>query len=65
MPDRGVDFGLRRVDYVLAVPGNPGRWLAVVSSTLGAGQPDDQIALLLTSLFDAMMSTFRWGWADI
>jgi hypothetical protein len=51
------------VDYVLAAPGNPGRWLAIVFSTLGAGNPDDQIAVLLTGLFDAIMSTFRWGWA--
>jgi len=62
IPGKGVDSGSRRVDYVLAVPGNPDRWLAVAFSTLGAGDPDDQIAVLLTSLFDAMMSTFRWGW---
>jgi hypothetical protein len=63
IPGQGVDSGSRRVDYVLAVPGHPDRWLAVAFSTLGAGSPDDQVAVLLTSLFDAMMSTFRWGWA--
>lgn len=63
IPGEGVDSGSRRVDYVLAAPGNPGRWLAIVFSTLGAGNPDDQIAVLLTGLFDAIMSTFRWGWA--
>jgi len=60
-PAGDVRHGSRRVDYVLPVPGDPARWLAVVFSTLGAGNPDDQVALLLTSLFDAMMTTFRWG----
>jgi hypothetical protein len=60
VPEKGVDVGSRRVDYILAVPRNPGRWLVVTFSTLGAGHPDDQIALLLTNLFDAIMSTFRW-----
>ncbi len=61
LPARDVEHGSRRVDYVLPVPGDPARWLAIVFSTLGGGDPEDQVAVLLTSLFDAMMSTFRWG----
>lgn len=60
-PDSSIEVASRRVTYVVAAPGNPGRWLVVTFSTLGGGDPEDQIALLLTSLFDAMMSTFRWG----
>jgi len=63
-PDRAADFASRLVDYVLPVPGRPGRWLAVAFSTLGGGSPDDDIAGLLTELFDAIMSTFRWGWEN-
>jgi hypothetical protein len=37
------------------------RWVAVYFSTLGGGNPDDQVAALLTTLFDAMMTTFRWA----
>lgn len=59
-PDDGIDFGSRRVDYVVPVPGRPGRWLAIAFSTFGAGDPGDRVAGLLTELFDAIMSTFRW-----
>jgi hypothetical protein len=54
------EFGAHQVDYVLSVPGTRDRWLAVYFATLGGGNPDDQVAALLTSLFDAMMTTFRW-----
>jgi hypothetical protein len=50
----------RCVDYMLPVPGRPGRWLTFAFSTLGAGNPDDHIAHLLTDLFDAIMLTFSW-----
>ena len=63
-PGDGVEFASRRVDYVLPVPGRPGCWLAISFSTLGGGDPDDEIARLLTELFDAIMSTFGWGWED-
>ena len=53
-------FGAHQVDYVLSVPGTRDRWLAVYFATLGQGNPDDQVAVLLTSLFDAMMTTFSW-----
>jgi hypothetical protein len=61
-PEHDVDFASRRVDYILPVPGRPSRWLAVAFSTLGGGSPEDDIAILLAELFDAVMSTFRWGW---
>ena len=60
-PDQGVEYGSRRVDYAVPVPGDAGRWLLFVFSTLGAGDPDDQVARMLVQLFDAMMSTFRWA----
>jgi hypothetical protein len=61
-PDPGQEFqyGSRQVTYTLAVPGNPGRWLLVAFSTIGAGDPDDDIARLLTALFESVMTTFRW-----
>jgi hypothetical protein len=49
------------VDYAVPVPGAAARWLLVAFSTLGAGDPDDQVARMLVQLFDAMMSTFRWA----
>jgi hypothetical protein len=60
-PDQGVEYGSRRVDYAVPVPGEDGRWLLFAFSTLGAGDPGDQVAGLLVQLFDAMMSTFRWA----
>jgi hypothetical protein len=62
-PEHEVPLGSRRVDYVLAVPECPGRWLMVTFSTLGDGDPEGQFAKILVDLFDAMMSTFRWSWA--
>jgi hypothetical protein len=59
-PGNGVEFGSRRVDYALSVPGDPHRWLLIAFSALGAGDPDDKFAKLLVELFDAIMSTFRW-----
>jgi hypothetical protein len=60
-PGQGIEYGSRRVDYAVPVPGDAGRWLLVAFSTLGAGDPDDEVARLLVQLFDAMMSTFRWA----
>jgi hypothetical protein len=59
-PAEGIEYGSRRVDYVLSVPGDPGRWLVVAFSALSAGDPDDKFAKLLVDLFDAIISTFRW-----
>jgi hypothetical protein len=58
--EKNEEFGVHQVDYVLSVPGTRDRWLAVYFATLGGGNPDDQVAALLTGLFDAMMTTFRW-----
>ena len=60
-PGQGIEYGSRRVDYAVPVPGDAGRWLLVAFSTLGAGDPDDQVARMLVQLFDAIMSTFRWA----
>jgi hypothetical protein len=64
IPDRGIETGAHHVDYILPVPGYAGRWLVIAFSTLGAGDPEDNVAFLLTGLFDAMMTTFRWRWAS-
>jgi hypothetical protein len=58
--DSGAEYGSRHVDYTIAVPGSPERWLLFAFSALGAGDPDDKLAKLLAELFDAIMSTFRW-----
>ena len=58
--EKPEEFGTHQVDYILSVPGTRDRWLAVYFATLGGGNPNDQVAALLTSLFDAMMTTFRW-----
>ncbi|HYZ55271.1 MAG TPA: hypothetical protein VE733_17465 [Streptosporangiaceae bacterium] len=65
-PDRARDiqYGSRHVDYTLAVPGDTRRWLVIAFSTIGAGDPGDDIAQLLTGLFDAVMTTFRWRHAQ-
>lgn len=60
-PSKQAGYPSRRVDYVLAVPGDPERYLAVAFSTLGGGDPDDSYAALLVELFDAIMSTWRWN----
>lgn len=62
-PAREIEYPSRRVDYVIAVPGAPGRYLLVAFSTLGGGDPDDELARMLVELFDAMMATWRWDWA--
>ena len=61
-PDEEIEERSRRVDYVVAAPGDPARWLAVAFSTLGGGDPEDDLASALVQLFDAVMSTFRWTW---
>ncbi|MEJ1200777.1 MULTISPECIES: hypothetical protein [unclassified Streptomyces] len=57
----GGELASRRVDYVVPVPADHGRWLGIVFSTLGAGDPEDAIADLFVELFDAMMTTFQWS----
>lgn len=60
---RGTPFAARHVDYALAVPDDPGRWLTVAFSTPGDGNPEGEFADLLVELFDAIMTTFRWRYA--
>lgn len=59
-PSRGIDYPSRRVEYILAVPGTADSWLVSSFSTVGGESADDQIAELLCTLFDAIMTTFRW-----
>lgn len=58
--EQGIAACSRRVDYLLPVPGNHGRWLIVTFSTPGDGDPDSECARLLVELFDSIMLTFRW-----
>lgn len=61
--DGVVDSSARHVDYVLPVPGEEGRWLAVNFSTAGNGDPGSEYARAHAELFDALMTTFRWEFA--
>lgn len=54
----GVDAAARGIDYLVAVPGRPGRWLAVSFTALVV--EDDDLTELLVELFDAVLTTFRW-----
>jgi hypothetical protein len=60
-----IDIGVpsRRISYVVAVPGAP-RWLTVVFSTVGDGEPTGEFADVLVALFDAMLTTFRFTERD-
>ncbi|MBY8876691.1 hypothetical protein [Actinacidiphila acidipaludis] len=60
-PDGEVDTRCRHVDYVLPVPGNGTRWLAVSHSTAGDGDPASDFTRALSDLFDAVMTTFQWA----
>lgn len=57
-----VDAGSRRVDYMMPLPGAGGRWLIAAFSTLGGGDPGDELSRVLVELFDAIMATFRWSY---
>ncbi|MDQ0715404.1 hypothetical protein QFZ55_004856 [Streptomyces luteogriseus] len=59
-PDRGAGLGSRRVEYIASVPDAPERWLAAVFSTVGGGDPRDELADALVEWFDAVMATLRW-----
>ncbi|MFJ8086340.1 hypothetical protein ACIQ6Y_38000 [Streptomyces sp. NPDC096205] len=61
-PEQGVELASRRVDYFVSVPGDPGRWFVAAFSTIGAGDPRDDLADALVEWFDALMTTFRWSW---
>ncbi|MFF1764319.1 hypothetical protein [Streptomyces sp. NPDC058249] len=61
-PERGVELASRRVEYLVAIPGDPSQWLVAAFSTIGAGSPRDDLADATVEWFDALMTTFRWSW---
>ncbi|MFJ6569835.1 hypothetical protein ACIQNU_20670 [Streptomyces sp. NPDC091292] len=42
------------------MPDDPGRWFVAAFSTVGGGDPRDDLADALVEWFDAVMATFRW-----
>lgn len=61
-PKRGAELASRRVDYLVSVPSDPSRWFVAAFSTIGAGDPRDDLADAMVEWFDALMTTFRWSW---
>lgn len=53
-------LAVRKVEYVTALPGDERRWVLVTFTTLGDGDVDSEATTLITELFDAMMTTWRW-----
>lgn len=60
-PAKGAELGSRRVEYILSVPGDPNRWFVAAFSTVGGGDPRDELAEALVEWFDAVMANFRWS----
>jgi hypothetical protein len=58
--DQGAGLGSRRVEYLVSVPEDPDRWFAAAFSTVGGGDPRDELADALVEWFDAVMATLRW-----
>lgn len=58
--DKGVELASRRVEYIVSVPDDPNRWFISAFSTVGDGDPRDDLAEALVEWFDAVMATFRW-----
>ncbi|KAB1142646.1 hypothetical protein F7R91_27990 [Streptomyces luteolifulvus] len=52
----------QRVDYVIPVPDDPGRWISINFSTPGDGDIDSEFTGVLVELFDAVVGTFRWSY---
>ncbi|KKD03922.1 hypothetical protein [Streptomyces sp. WM6386] len=52
----------RRVDYVVPVADDPGRWISINFSTPGDGDIDSEFTDVLVELFDAVVGTFRWSY---
>ncbi|AZM57820.1 hypothetical protein DMA15_21335 [Streptomyces sp. WAC 01529] len=59
-PAKGAELASRRVEYILSVPGDPDRWFVAAFSTVGGGDPRDELAEALVEWFDAVMANFRW-----
>ncbi|MFB7651974.1 MULTISPECIES: hypothetical protein [unclassified Streptomyces] len=51
-----------RVDYVIPVPDDPGRWISINFSTPGDGDLDSEFTGVLVELFDAVVTTFKWSY---
>lgn len=60
-PDKGVELASRRVEYIVSVPDDPDRWFVAAFSTVGGGDPRDELAEALVEWFDAVMATLRWS----
>ncbi|MEU5895945.1 hypothetical protein [Streptomyces venezuelae] len=60
-PEKGAELASRRVEYMVSVPGDPDRWFVAAFSTVGGGDPRDELAEALVEWFDAVMATFRWS----
>ncbi|MFI2616415.1 hypothetical protein [Streptomyces sp. NPDC018584] len=60
-PAKGAELPSRRVEYILSVPGDPDRWFVAAFSTVGGGDPRDELAEALVEWFDAVMANFRWS----
>ncbi|QES43199.1 hypothetical protein DEJ49_21390 [Streptomyces venezuelae] len=59
--EQGADLASRRVEYMVSVPGDPDRWFVAAFSTVGGGDPRDELAEALVEWFDAVMANFRWS----
>ncbi|MFC8817624.1 hypothetical protein [Streptomyces rochei] len=57
-----VALPTRRVDYVIPVPDDPGRWISINFSTPGDGDIKSEFTGVLVELFDAVVSTFKWSY---
>jgi hypothetical protein len=57
-----VALPTRRVEYVLPVADDPGRWISINFSTPGDGDLESEFTGVLVELFDAVVGTFRWSY---
>ncbi|WAZ23371.1 hypothetical protein STRCI_004710 [Streptomyces cinnabarinus] len=60
-PAKGAELASRRVEYIVSVPDEPDRWFVAAFSTVGGGDPRDDLAEALVEWFDAVMATLRWS----
>ncbi|MFI9768194.1 hypothetical protein ACIHJG_15180 [Streptomyces sp. NPDC052415] len=58
---KGAELASRRVEYIVSVPDDPHRWFVAAFSTVGGGDPHDELAEALVEWFDAVMATLRWS----
>ncbi|QZQ53649.1 hypothetical protein KZI27_00755 (plasmid) [Curtobacterium sp. TC1] len=63
LPSIGEDLPVvddRQVVYTIPVPHRPGRWVVMSFSAISLPGTDERLTDALVSLFDAIMTTFRW-----